>query len=81
MLGKPRTPGNSRLAEGLGALIPAPISDLDVIHRKDNGLGAKQDENVVRQTVANLAATERWVIEGMCAWLAEVAVPSATALI
>jgi len=40
-----------------------------------------QDEDVARQKVANLAATERWVIEGVYGWLAEVAVPRATALI
>ena len=69
--------GKSRLAEGLSALIHAPIFDLDLIHWKDNGYGAKQDEDVARQKVANLAATERWVIEGVYGWLAEVAVPRA----
>src|SRR5215813_607306 len=73
--------GKSRLAEGLSALIHAPIFDLDLIHWKDNGYGAKQDEDVARQKVANLAATERWVIEGVYGWLAEVAVPRATALV
>ena len=73
--------GKSSLAEGLSALIHAPTFDLDLIHWKDGGLGAKQDEDVARQKVANLAATERWVIEGVYGWLAEVAVPRATALI
>jgi len=73
--------GKSRLAEGLGALTHAPIFDLDLIHWKDNEYRAKQDEDVARQKVANLAATERWVIEGVYGWLAEVAVPRATALI
>jgi adenylate kinase family enzyme len=73
--------GKSRLAEGLGVLIHAPIFDLDLIHWKDNGHGAKQDEDVARQKVANLAAKERWVIEGVYGWLAEVAVPRATALV
>jgi adenylate kinase family enzyme len=44
--------GKSRLAEGLGALIHAPVFDLDLIHWKDNGFGAKQDEDVARQKVA-----------------------------
>jgi adenylate kinase family enzyme len=73
--------GMSRLAEGLGALIHAPVFDLDLIHWKDNGFGAKQNEDVTRQKVANLAATERWVIEGVYGRLADVAVPRATALI
>jgi adenylate kinase family enzyme len=73
--------GKSRLAEGLGALIGAPVFDLDLIRWNDNGFGAKQDEDVAVQKVANLAATERWVIEGVYGWLAEVALPRATALI
>jgi len=73
--------GKSSLAQRLGALIHAPTFDLDLIHWKDGGLGAKQDEDVARQKVADLAATERWVIEGVYGWLAEVAVPRATALI
>jgi len=32
-----------------------------------------------RQKAADLAATQRWVIEGVYGWLAEVAVPRATA--
>src|SRR5262249_15638119 len=73
--------GKSRLAEGLGALIHAPVFDLDLIHWKDNGFGAKQDEDAARQKVANLAATEHWVIEGVYGWLAGVAGSRATALI
>jgi len=73
--------GKSHLAERLGALIHAPIFDLDLIHWKDNEFGVKQDEDVARHKVANLAATDRWIIEGVYGWLAEVAVPRATALI
>jgi adenylate kinase family enzyme len=73
--------GKSSLAEGLGALVHVPVFDLDLIHWKDDGFGAKQDVDVARQKVAILAATKRWVIEGVYGWLAEVAVPRATALI
>ena len=73
--------GKSSLAERLGALFHAPIFDLDLIHWKDNGFGAKQDEDAARQKVADLAATERWVIEGMYGWLTEVAIRRATSLI
>jgi adenylate kinase family enzyme len=73
--------GKSSLAEGVAALTHAPIFDLDLIHWKDEGFGAKQDEDVARQKVADLAATERWIIEGVYGWLAEVAVSRATALI
>jgi adenylate kinase family enzyme len=73
--------GKSTLAERLGALIHAPVFDLDLIHWKDDGIGAKQDEDAARQKVANLATTPRWVIEGVYGWLADVAIPRATALI
>ena len=73
--------GKSSLAEGLGALTYAPIFDLDLIFWKDDGYGAKQDEDVARQQVVDIAATQHWVIEGVYGWLAEVAVPRATALI
>jgi adenylate kinase family enzyme len=73
--------GKSSLAERIAALIHAPVFDLDVIHWKGDGYGAKQDEEIARQTVADLAATERWVIEGVYGWLAEVAAPRATILI
>jgi adenylate kinase family enzyme len=73
--------GKSTLAEGLGALIHAPVFDLDLIHWKDDGFGAKQDEDLARQKVADLAATPRWVMEGVYGWLAEVAIPRATVLI
>ena len=73
--------GKSSLAEGLGALTHVPIFDLDLIHWKGNGYGAKQDEDLACQKVADLAAAERWIIEGVYGWLAEVAIPRATALI
>jgi hypothetical protein len=52
-----------------------------LIHWIDNGFAAKQHEDVARQKVAGLTATEHRVIEGVYGWLAEVAVPRATALI
>ena len=73
--------GKSTFAGSLGALTHAPVFDLDLIHWKDDGFGAKQDENLARQKVADLAATPRWVVEGVFGWLAEVAIPRATALI
>lgn len=73
--------GKSRLAEGVGAQVRTPVFDLDLIHWKNDGSGGKQDEVVARQEVADLAATEHWVIEGVYGWLAEVAIRRATALI
>jgi hypothetical protein len=57
--------GKSSLAEGLGALIHAPVFDLDLIHWKDDGFGAKQDEDMAWQKIADLAATQRWVTRGL----------------
>lgn len=73
--------GKTTLAEALGALIHAPVFDLDLIHWKHDGFGPKQAEDVARQRVADLAATPRWVIDGVYGWLAEPAIPRATALI
>jgi adenylate kinase family enzyme len=73
--------GKSTLAERLGVLNHAPVLDLDLIHWKDNGFGAKQDEDVARQKVTDWAATPRWIIEGVYGWLAEAAIARATALI
>ena len=73
--------GKSSLAGRLGALFQAPTFDLDLIHWKDDGFGAKQDEDVARQKVMDLAETQRWIIEGVHGWLVEVATPRATTLI
>jgi adenylate kinase family enzyme len=73
--------GKSTLAQGLGALIHAPVFDLDLIHWQSNGFGAKQNEHLARQKVAEVAATQRWVIEGVYGWLAELALQKVTALV
>jgi len=47
--------GKSRLAEGLGALIQAPVFDLDLIHWKDMGL--------------ELSKTRMWLGRRLPTWL------------
>ena len=58
-----------------------PAIDLDLLHWEGNGYGAKREEAVARQMVREAAAAPGWVIEGVYGWLAEVALPRATALI
>jgi hypothetical protein len=43
--------------------------------------GRKRDESDAKNRVAQIASGDRWVIEGVYGWLAEVAFPRADALI
>ena len=73
--------GKSTLAARLAALADVPAIDLDALHWEGSGYGAKREEAVARELVRDAAAASRWVIEGVYGWLAEVALPRATALI
>jgi adenylate kinase family enzyme len=73
--------GKSTLAERLAALAGVPVIDLDLLHWEENGYAARREENAARQLVQAAAAQPRWVIEGVYGWLAEVAIPKATAMI
>jgi adenylate kinase family enzyme len=73
--------GKSTLAERLAALAGVPAIDLDLLHWEADGYGVKREEAVARQLVREAAAQPRWVIEGVFGWLAQEAMPRATALI
>lgn len=73
--------GKSTLAQELAALMGAPAIDLDLLHWDPETYGVKRDEDVAPQMVQAAAAETHWIIEGVFGWLAEVAVPRATALI
>jgi adenylate kinase family enzyme len=73
--------GKSTLAGGLAALANVTAIDLDLLHWKNNGCGVRRAEADARQMVHKAAAKPGWVIEGVYGWLAEVALPRATALI
>ena len=73
--------GKSTLAERLAEMAGVPAVDLDLLHWENDGYGAKREEAVARQLVHEAAAQPGWVIEGVYGWLAEVAIPRATALI
>lgn len=71
--------GKSTLAERLGQILHRPIYDLDRVHWQPDG--RKRDEADARARVAEIAATDAWIVEGVYGWLAEVALVRATRLI
>jgi adenylate kinase family enzyme len=73
--------GKSTLAERLAALADVPAIDLDALHWEGDDYSVKREEGVARELVREAAAAPRWVIEGVYGWLAEVALPRATALV
>jgi adenylate kinase family enzyme len=73
--------GKSTFAESLAVLSHMRAIDLDLLHWEDDGYGRKRDEDDAKRLVRDAAAAPRWIIEGVYGWLAEVALPRATALI
>jgi energy-coupling factor transporter ATP-binding protein EcfA2 len=73
--------GKTTLAQRIAASMACPHIDLDTIYWQDQIGLKKRVEPAAKQMVAELAATQHWVIEGVYGWLAEVALPRATALI
>lgn len=73
--------GKSVFAESLATLVLAPVVDLDLLHWEDVGLGAKRNEETARQMVSDATDAPSWIIEGVYGWLAEGALPRATALV
>jgi adenylate kinase family enzyme len=71
--------GKSTLAEGISVAARLPVYDLDLIHWQDDG--RKREEAASKGLVSELASTDAWIIEGVYGWLAQVALPRATALI
>lgn len=72
--------GKSALARRLERRIGGTWTDLDDIHWLDK-VGVKRDEKEAKELVVALAAKPHWIIEGVYGWLAEAALPRATALI
>ena len=73
--------GKSFFAESLGTLVNASVVDLDLLHWEGPGFGVKRNEELAKQMVSGAAADSLWIIEGVYGWLAEVALPKATALV
>jgi adenylate kinase family enzyme len=72
--------GKSTLAQELARRMGAPAIDLDRIHWQDK-VGVKREESLATGMVVEVASKPRWIIEGVCGWLAAAAVPFATSLI
>src|SRR5258707_7030619 len=73
--------GKSALAESLAALILVPVIDLDLLNWEGDSYGRKRDEDAARRMTLEVSAQPLWIIEGVFGWLAEVALPKATALV
>src|SRR5258707_15511174 len=73
--------GKSTLAEAVASLVHIPVIDLDLLHWEEDGYGVKRNEDVARKMALDVSNQPRWIIEGAFGWLAEVALPKATALI
>jgi adenylate kinase family enzyme len=73
--------GKSALADSLASLVHVPVIDLDLLHWEGEGYDRKRDEDSARQMTLKVSAQPLWIIEGVFGWLAEVALPRATALI
>jgi adenylate kinase family enzyme len=73
--------GKSTLAEAIADLAQIPAIDLDLLHWEEDGYGSKRNEDVARRMVLDISNGPRWIIEGAFGWLAEMALPKATALI
>jgi len=73
--------GKSAFAENLSALIRVPVIDLDLLNWEGDGYGRKRDDDAARRMTLEVSAGPLWIIEGVYGWLAESALPRATALI
>ena len=73
--------GKSALAESLADLILVPVIDLDLLNWEGDDYGRKRDEDAARRMTLEVSTQPLWIIEGVYGWLAEVALPRATALI
>jgi adenylate kinase family enzyme len=57
--------GKSTLAQQIAEMLGAPAIDLDQIHWQGETYGSRQDEGIARRLVAEAAAKQAWVIEGV----------------
>jgi adenylate kinase family enzyme len=73
--------GKSTLAEAIASLAHIPAIDLDLLHWEQDGYGVKRNEEVARQMALDVSNQPHWIIEGVFGWLAEIALPKATALV
>lgn len=73
--------GKSWLATALSAILSVPAVDLDTLHWEPGGYGVRRDKHQAALDVRAAAQADKWIIEGVYGWLADMAVPRATALV
>jgi adenylate kinase family enzyme len=73
--------GKSWLAERLAVALSTSAVDLDEIHWLPGGFNARREPTSAIEMVRTKAAEDQWVLEGVYGWLANEALPRATALI
>jgi hypothetical protein len=73
--------GKTWLAGRMAAVAACPVLDLDRVYWDDQALLKKRPAALALQMTADFAREPAWVIEGVFGWLADVALPQATALI
>ncbi|MBI2919773.1 MAG: adenylate kinase [Planctomycetes bacterium] len=73
--------GKSWLAERLAGIAGAAATDMDLIHWVPGGYNVRRDPAVAISMVREVAAGDRWILEGVYGWLAQEALPRATALV
>ena len=73
--------GKSWLAARMAKFLGHKAIDLDSIHWEPGGYGVPRDKQLALNMVRQEASEAAWIIEGVFGWLAQEAVPRATALI
>jgi adenylate kinase family enzyme len=73
--------GKSWLSRQLSATFGAPLVALDDLYWQPGRYGIARDKQLVAEMVRSEAQAESWIIEGVYGWLADIALPRATALI
>ncbi|RWF67935.1 MAG: hypothetical protein EOQ34_27060 [Mesorhizobium sp.] len=73
--------GKSWLSERLAAALQVRAVDLDSVHWEPSDYRNAREKQLAIEMVRQISAGSTWVIEGVYGWLAQEALPQATALI
>jgi len=73
--------GKSWLAAQMAEVLWSKTIDLDTIHWEPGGYNVPRDKQIALDMVRQEASRPAWIIEGVYGWLAQEALPQATALI
>lgn len=73
--------GKTWLSQAMGERLGLPVTHLDDIRWQPGCYGVARDHQEVIADVRTLASADRWLIEGVYGWLAEVILPRAELLV